>query len=361
MATETKSKRIFYFDALRALAILSVILIHTFNTCTNLHTFYTPYPSLSWFLAVFLGNYSRVGVDLFLMLSGALSLGREWEISSFLSKRIPRISYPFIFWGFVLSLFMVGFSYVHPDAFFTLTQYDLSSFIYYLRDSYLAINDGFSSYWFFWLILGTYLIMPVYNKWLLNCDMKEVEYFLVIWLFVTVFVSFDLTCPVDLTYFTGAIGVVVLGYYLRYSEREIYKNPYFIVMLMVCSFFLLTTATFQYTLPGVFIRINRFHIFIIMEVVGIFLLFRNFSLYFPKAHLSKRPIFSKSVSLLAKYSYGLYLTHRALILVVYYLVGMTNYVYAAIAVVFVLTTLLAVFIMHCFNHVPYLNRIIGSK
>ena len=361
METKTKSKRIFYFDALRALAILSVILIHTFNTCTNMHTFYTPYPSLSWFLSTLLGNYSRVGVDLFLMLSGALSLGREWEIQTFLAKRIPRIVYPFIFWGFVLSVFMVGFSYFHPDAFFTVTQYDLSSFLNYLKYSYLAINDGFSSYWFFWLILGTYLIMPVYNKWLLHCDMKEVEYFLVIWLFVTILTSFGIECPITLTYFTGAIGVVVLGYYLRYSEREIYNNPYFIVMLLVGSFFLLTAATFQYTLPGVFIRVNRFHIFIIMEVIGIFLLFRNFSSYFPNAHLSKHRIFSKSVSLLAKYSYGLYLNHRALILVVYYVVGMTDYVYAAIAVVFVLTTMLATFIMYCFDHVPYLNRIIGSK
>ena len=30
------------------------------------------------------------------MLSGALSLGRQWNIKSFLSKRLPRIVYPFL-------------------------------------------------------------------------------------------------------------------------------------------------------------------------------------------------------------------------------------------------------------------------
>ena len=362
METKTKSKRIFYFDALRALAILSVILIHAFNTCIEGHSdFYSAYPSLSWFLSTFLGNYSRIGVDLFLMLSGALSLGRDWEIKTFLGKRIPRIVLPFIFWGFVLSVFMVGFSYVHPDAFTTVAHYDLSSFLGYLSNSYLAKNEGFTPYWFFWMILGTYLIMPIYNKWLSNCDMKEVEYFLVIWLFVTVLTSFDINCPITLTYFTGAIGVVVLGYYLRYSERKIYKNPYFILALIVGSFFLLTAATFQYTIPSSFHKLNRYHIFIIIEVVGIFLLFRNFSSFFPKARLSERPIFSKCVSLLAKFSYGLYLNHRVIIVVLYYILGMQNHVYSTIGVLFVLTTIIATFIMYCLDHVPYVNRVIGSK
>lgn len=45
----------------------------------------------------------RFGVPLFLMLAGALSLGKNWTIKSFLKKRIPRIVPPFLFWGIILT------------------------------------------------------------------------------------------------------------------------------------------------------------------------------------------------------------------------------------------------------------------
>ena len=65
------SKRIFYFDALRALAILSVLAVHIFDG----HTFYIvaadygTMPSFNWFLAVFVNNGLRIGVDLFLNIN----------------------------------------------------------------------------------------------------------------------------------------------------------------------------------------------------------------------------------------------------------------------------------------------------
>ena len=362
MSNVVKKKRIFYFDALRALAILSVIMIHAFNTSIEgHHAFYSGYPSISWFLSTFFGNYTRIGVDLFLMLSGALSLGRDWDIRTFLGKRIPRIVLPFLFWGFVLSVGMVAFSYAYPDSFTTITTFNLSSFLDYLLHSYLADNTGFTPYWFFWMILGTYLIMPIYNKWLQHCDMKEVEYFLAIWLIVTFATSFDIFFPVKLSYFTGAIGVVVLGYYLRHSERKIYKNPFFIVALLVLSFLLLTAASFEFTVPSEFHKLNRYHIIIIMEVIGVFLLFKNFSSFFPKARLSERWIVKKPVSLLAKYSYGLYLIHRVFIIILYYLLGITNHVYSVVIMLFILATLVSTFVMGIFDHIPYVNRVIGSK
>ena len=362
MSNVVKKKRIFYFDALRALAILSVILIHAFNTSIEgHHSFYSAYPSISWCLSTFFGNYSRIGVDLFLMLSGALSLGRDWDIKTFLGKRIPRIVLPFLFWGFVLSVGMVAFSFAYPDSFTTISSLNLSSFLDYLINSYLAENTGFTPYWFFWMILGTYLIMPIYNKWLANCDMAEVEYFLAIWLVVTFVTSFDIFFPIQLSYFTGAIGVVVLGYYLRHSERRIYKNPIFIISLIVLSFILLTAATFDFAVPSEFHKLNRYNIIIIMEVIGVFLLFKNFSSFVPNARLSERKIIQKPVSLLAKYSYGLYLIHRVFIIIFYYLLGITNHVYSVVIILFLITTVVSSIVMGIFDHIPYLNRVIGSK
>ena len=84
MATKTK-KRIFYLDALRFVAISMVILIHVigpFIGNLNATTIYSPRGITS----ITINNFSRCGVDLFLVLSGALSLGREWTIKEFLGN-----------------------------------------------------------------------------------------------------------------------------------------------------------------------------------------------------------------------------------------------------------------------------------
>ena len=138
-----KSKRIFYFDALRALAIISVILVHVFDGATSKFIFsnYGLMPTLDWFIADFFTNGSRIGVDLFLMLAGALSLGRDWTIKSFLSKRLPRIILPFLFWGFVLSGMLVLFSYFFGLGF--IGSFDLMSILEYIYKAYMASTRGF--------------------------------------------------------------------------------------------------------------------------------------------------------------------------------------------------------------------------
>ena len=108
----SKSKRIFYLDALRAVAILTVIAVHVYAvTRVQVMADFATGPSLRWLFSQFTGNNLRIGVDLFLMLAGALSLGREWSIKEFLGKRIPRIVEPFVFWGLVTGAIAVIISY----------------------------------------------------------------------------------------------------------------------------------------------------------------------------------------------------------------------------------------------------------
>lgn len=89
--TKKKSKRIFYFDALRAFAIISVILFHTVNVCGNLVLSQQAILSYNWWITDIGKTCLRCGVDTFLMLSGALSLGRDWEILPFLKKGFQEL------------------------------------------------------------------------------------------------------------------------------------------------------------------------------------------------------------------------------------------------------------------------------
>ena len=96
-----KSNRIFYFDALRAFAILCVVLLHVTGHVGeimnyNVHTIF----SIGGIYETFANNFFRIGVDLFLMISGALLLGRNLNVGDFFKKRfcsiIWEVKYVFI-------------------------------------------------------------------------------------------------------------------------------------------------------------------------------------------------------------------------------------------------------------------------
>lgn len=234
------SKRIFYLDALRVTAIVSVVLIHVFLGYRYLIVSeYGANISLNWFITDYFSNLFRIGVPIFLMLSGALSLGRDWDIKSFLGRRIPRIIGPFLFWTVAISLSVIAIYLYFP---FILTYgavgsstFSVNGYLNLLYNIIMSSTKFSEQFWFFWMILGTYLIMPIFNKWIKNCKLQELEYFLVIWLVTCLFYYGSVKIPIQLDYFAGPIGYVVLGYYLRYTDRELFNNPYFGALLIVLS------------------------------------------------------------------------------------------------------------------------------
>ena len=88
---KTKKERIFYYDVLRAFAIIGVIICH-------LDHFFGPLTTPAQIIAqMTFHDIGNIGVPIFLMISGALLLNREYpSLEKFLKKRFARIIYPFI-------------------------------------------------------------------------------------------------------------------------------------------------------------------------------------------------------------------------------------------------------------------------
>lgn len=357
--SELKSKRIFYLDALRALAILAVIIIHV-NSITNMHVMseYNIIPSLKWIFSQFSNNCFRIGVDLFLMLAGALSLGRVWTIREFLSKRISRIVAPYIFWGLVTGFITVILCYYF--GFKPISNFDVRSILFFIKGVFMAESRWFSQYWFFWMILGTYLIMPIFNKWLLNADLAEAEYFMIFWLITCLFdYTLNMEFPIKLSYFTSPIGLVVAGYYLRHTKRKILNNPYFaFLMIIIPSAIMMVLAT-DFSTSTSFYTFSRYSFFIAVEVMGIFLLFKNLKIdsYSSNkfSNASKRLIFD-----IAKYSYGIYLIHGLFLHILGELLPYNNY-YLNFLEIFIFTFICSMITMYLFERIPYVKMIIGAK
>lgn len=99
--------RIFYYDFMRAVAIIAVIICHVDPFFGSLNT-------TSKVILHNIFHYSgMVGVPIFLMISGALILNRNYTLSSFMNKRFKRIVYPFIFW--IILIMIVGFFFFKWD------------------------------------------------------------------------------------------------------------------------------------------------------------------------------------------------------------------------------------------------------
>ena len=303
----------------------------------------------------------------------ALSLGRVWEIKPFLAKRLPRIIYPFVLWGFILSILILIISIFIPESVFlmqkysfeTFQSYDLFGFINFLLNAYIAqARIWFRPYWFFWMILGTYFFMPIINKWLLHSDLKETEYFLVLWIITCIFTfTLEIEFPVKLNYFAGSIGMVVLGYYLRHIKRKIFNNVYvgialtvFSAALMIITSYLLSSTTEMY-------YFSRYSIFLALESIGLFILFKNFSQLNINFNFLKNPngIFRKSVFSIAKYSYGIYLIHQVIMCIIFLLlIKVVNFRLLAIAL-FIGGLGISILVLAILNRVPYLKNYIGAK
>ena len=101
---KTRKERIFYYDFLRAFAIIAVINCH-------LDHFFGPLTTPTQIIAqMTFHDIGNVGVPIFLMISGALLLNREYpSLKKFLKKRFAIIIYPFIFW----IILILGQLYLH--------------------------------------------------------------------------------------------------------------------------------------------------------------------------------------------------------------------------------------------------------
>lgn len=376
-----KSKRIFYLDALRALAILSVIILHVAASTqylVNGHTAVYAFLSKSWFLNDIIAMCFRIGVALFLMLAGALSLGRSWDIKTFLGRRIPRIVLPFLFWGFVLSVLITLYVWFVPGgADFTgfnlsriqpLLSHDLMGFLTFLYNYYMAYSYTSYAYWFFWMIFGIYLIMPIFDKWVANSNLKELEYFLFFWLITCIFdFTLKINFPIKLTYFVSPIGLVVLGYYLRHTERKWLNNPYIAILLIIVACVCEVAISATYSTPNSIYKMDRYSIFTAIEVIGIWQLFRNIGKFNIHIGFFENPdgIFRRTIAGLAKNSYGIYLVQYFMIAAMDGLVTMlgisTKSYPITVFLIFVLSTFLSWAVIEILSYVPGLGKAIGSK
>jgi surface polysaccharide O-acyltransferase-like enzyme len=306
----TNQTRYPYLNILRCLAILGVVLIHNASPLVNMT--WIRQPDLWWF-----GNTAnaafRFAVPVFLMLSGATLLGREMPLVDFYKRRYTKVLLPFLFWipAYIIFRWLV----LRPS----LQPHDWNGIINFISD--LWTKDGISKhFWYIWMILFLYLIIPFIGKFVRNLNLKQLWIILLIWILIT---QFSLKVPLNPYGWSGNIaqkffgyslyiGYILMGYALFITPLNGRKIRLFALVTFFITIIIAVFGVWMMSKGG---RLNQtFHGYLhfntILQSIAIFLIFKDIQI--------RNKELLRFSSHLSDYSYGIYLSHMIIIGTLFY-------------------------------------------
>lgn len=292
-----------WLDNLRVTATISVIFLHVaapfLSKFGNISNF-------NWWTANVYDSLVRFSVPVFVMITGALLLPKEYQLNDYLKKRVVRIVFPFAFWItvyliHVLSLLKNGFKLPFLD----MLTIGATKFA----------NQTTYHFWYIYMIIGIYLFIPIISKWAKKATEREILYFLLLWSIAIAIaqpIFFNYVPDFNLKYFAGFIGYIVLGYYLFVKNLENVKHikaiSFFIFIFGVLITIFGTYFLSYYNDRFIIDLYNYFSPNVVIAAIGLFLFFKHI-----KLENSQLKIVRKFIN---KHSFGIYLVH---ILVLFYL------------------------------------------
>lgn len=337
-------------DYLRVYATIAVITVHV---TAQLTYSYGKIETKQWLVTIFIGSVVRFCVPVFVMLSGAFLLGKEEDLSVFLTKRLNKIAIPFVAWLFIYSGYNVFFSGREVDTY----------------ESVKAVLSGKVALhlWFMYMIIGLYLVTPVFRKWLKLARQKEILYFIFLWFltssiipFLENILRFDIEFSLESV--SGYTGYFILGYYLvRFpiAHRYLASICFAIFVLMVGVTFAGTYILSEYSnnynaIPYEYLSAN-----VVFMSIAFFLFIKN---KYQNNNKRELPILFRFIN---NTSFGIYLIH---ILILYLLeknlLGFNltaSFIHPIIGIP--LTSLICLIISFCcvfvIQRLPVIKKIVG--
>ncbi|HVW97420.1 MAG TPA: acyltransferase family protein [Mucilaginibacter sp.] len=343
-------KNIGWISSLRLVALFAVIILHTTSPLLML---YGKATKADWLMADFINATVRFAVPVFVMITGALLLHREEDTFLFLRKRLGRIVMPFLFW----SLVYIAYSWYNEDLTFTQNIWTNIRMVLHV----LKVGSSYHL-WYVYMLIGLYFFIPVIGKFVRQASRKELLYFLVIWFGIMLTTQPYLirySPAIDMHYFAGFAGYLVLGHYLAFTN---FKIPH--LRLWITLLFLLCIAGIGFGSlaiagnpgwPGTMF-FEPLSPPVVMLAAAIFMLFKL-------SRKKARPFLARIRDFTGNYSYGIYLAHALILYLLDDLAGI-NYGMCApiisIPVTALLCLVLSLLVVWAISRIPFIGRWISG-
>ena len=164
------SDRVYYIDILRVLACIAVIMIHASDDYLL-----DNFGSSNFMIGNVIDSISRIGVPIFVMISGALLLNKNHICTK--EKQFQRIKRMLLFFFFWSCIYTLLFNVMLP-----LKQGNAVS----LSKVISELIIGHYHLWYIYLLIGLYLILPLLRLWIDIKNMNFIKYYM----FLAVLFSF---------------------------------------------------------------------------------------------------------------------------------------------------------------------------
>jgi len=168
--------RTFWIDLIRVVGAFLVVAIHVSGRVAGGYAVgenSEVVGTLGWLVSLSICSLSSsVAVPLFVMVSGALLLGRNEETIPFYRKRFGKILLPFLGWSciFILCLWLAGRGFKDGTPITVITA--LGAFL----------SGGISGhFWFMYMLISLYLVAPFLSVLVRNASKTMLTCFLVLW------------------------------------------------------------------------------------------------------------------------------------------------------------------------------------
>lgn len=345
---DPRKTRKYYLDILKIIATYAVVVVHT---CTVVWGGMDKSLSAWKQITVFIG-ISKWPVQIFMMVTGVLFLGKEHDLKKIYTKYIPRMITALLFWSL---LYVCLFEAKDASPLFFL---------------YLVLK-GYDHLWYLWMLVGFYMLLPFLTP--IAADKKKTEYFLILAYIFGILIPRIITLggftmpdkmayvkvifdKLELSMVMGYPFYFFLGHYLDGIDTDAVKR-------IVIYLFGIAGALF--TVFGTFWVSN----FIGAPAPVLFDLSTNTLLMSIAVYVFVRQLVSgkefrdktkKIIEILSKYSFGVYLTHM-LVIAIFANFGLTASAFIPVITVPLLTV--AVFIVSyllsaLINNIPILKKYI---
>ncbi len=192
------------YDLLRIISALSVVILHV----SGLYIQKYPVGSIDFRVANFYDSISRFGIPIFVMISGAifLSEGKKVSIKKLWTRNILRLFIVYIVWAFAYYAYQCSF-YWNVNIFHKGILGMVTGIVY--------ASDHF---WFIFMIIGLYALIPFLRTWLARAEKKELNYFVILFIvFQIARVTISILANKSLvTYVSELVKITELSRYLGY-------------------------------------------------------------------------------------------------------------------------------------------------
>lgn len=344
------NKKSLNIEFIRIFAIFMTITIHV----SNLYIYSFTKVCNGYFLtSVILNSVSRICVPLFFMISGALSIPKEYSFKKYCSRILKFILVLFI-WSFIYYIQKNGFEFKNIGVVFV--------------NSIFNANMTSRHLWYMYAFIGINIVLPFIQSMCKNLNTEQENLFLTLWVIlsgISVIIipiartitktNIDFSYPIPMINAAYYLGYFICGHilYKRFNNINFDK-----IKNIVCIVtFILSTAITAFFTYYISVKTNKLFdsmlwyksIYIILATFSIFLLFIS------KKEAFKNPIILK----FSTHSFGIYLIHILFLNIIKQYINIIDF-NPIIAVPLVTLIIYFASLVSCaiLSKIPYINKIL---